>query len=187
MDSAPAHFLRHHDPAAIDVTAWGNGALRLRVAGYLSNDFPPDRYITSALAVVLRRGTVLVIRDAEEQVQLLPGGRREPGESLLETLRREILEETGIEIRDPEPLGFLHFRHLGPRPPGYTYPYPDFVQAVYLARAGAFRPDAIMHDDHVTASEFYPAHDLATLPLSACDRAYLSAALDRPAEGGSLD
>lgn len=33
-----------------------------------------------------------------------PGGKREPNEERLDTLRRELLEEIGIEVLDAEPL-----------------------------------------------------------------------------------
>ena len=43
-----------------------------------------------------------VILGNENQIMQFPGGHLEPGETIEECLKREILEETGIEIEDKE-------------------------------------------------------------------------------------
>ena len=40
----------------------------------------------------------------------LPGGRVEPGENLKDSLRREILEETGLEVEIKEPVARWSFK-----------------------------------------------------------------------------
>jgi hypothetical protein len=46
-------------------------------------------------------------------------------------------EETGWLVDPPSlrRLGWLHMELLTPRPPDWPYPYPDFLQVVYVGRA----------------------------------------------------
>ncbi len=132
-------FLASHTPCAELLVRWEEIELRGRV--FIGVPRPPTKYITSVRAAVLRRDEVLVVRDPGE-THCTPGGRREPGESLLATLRREVLEETGWGLARIRRLGFIHYHHLTPRPPDYRYPYPDFLQALYAAQAGAYHPEA---------------------------------------------
>ncbi len=105
---------------------WQTTPLPLQENIYLSPTLPPDELISSA-RVILRRGDeVMVIQDHENQPYIIPGGRREPGETILETLHREIGEETGWTVRELAVLGFYHFRHLAPKPDDYPYPHPHF-------------------------------------------------------------
>jgi 8-oxo-dGTP pyrophosphatase MutT (NUDIX family) len=66
-----------------------------------------------------------------------PGGRREPGESHVETACREVLEETGWRL-DPESLreiGWLHIEFFVTFPEDHPLPHPDILQVVYVGRA----------------------------------------------------
>ena len=61
------------------------------------------RLRNSAKAVIVRDGRLLVTDnrspdDPEGRWLLLPGGGQRPGETLSETLCREVLEETGFEV-----------------------------------------------------------------------------------------
>ncbi len=167
-------FLQQQKLLGEDTTIWGTTPLRF--ASYLSQELPPLDLVTSVRAVVLRDDTALVVRDPS-CFHILPGGRREPGESLLQTLRREVLEETGWTLADPVLLGFRHFHHLGPRPENFAYIYPDFFQLIYAARAQQFQIEAMQFDEYVLSSDFQPLANVCALPLGHTEFAYLDAAV----------
>ena len=60
----------------------------------------------SALCIILNSNNeICLLYSRARNYFAIPGGGIEPGESLLEALNREILEETGYTIKDPKPLG----------------------------------------------------------------------------------
>lgn len=169
-------FLGEQVPVAVESAVWGNGRLPLQVTAYLSHQLPPLDYVTSVRCVTLRREAVLVVRDPDG-VHILPGGRRQSEETLLQTLHREVLEETGWRLSGETLLGFVHFHHLGPRPPDFPHLYPDFLQVVYTAEAEKYVPVAKEEDGYELSSAFCPLTHAPRLEIGPGERAFLETAL----------
>jgi 8-oxo-dGTP pyrophosphatase MutT (NUDIX family) len=177
MNADLAAFLARQTPLAEGTTSWVSGTVPLRVTWYVGNELPPLEYVNSVHSLVLRGNSVLVLRNRDGSYHIVPGGMREPGESLEATLRREVLEETGWTIDAPRLLGCTHFHHLAPRPPAYVHPYPDFLWVVYVAEAAEHVPGAKLADDYEMEAVFRPIVDVGALALDAGQRLYLDAAL----------
>ena len=119
---------------------------------------------------------ILVVRDPVS-VHILPGGRREPGETLMQTLEREVLEEPGWTIQSPRLIGLAHFQHLTPKPDDYRYPYPDFLHLIYAATADRYDAGKREVGGYELESGFQPLATVEALPISQGERALLRAAM----------
>jgi len=71
----------------------------------------PILQVAAKAVIVNNEGKVLIVRESAKdlnntQVGLwgLPGGRLEPGEAFLDGLKREAMEEVGLEIEAGDPL-----------------------------------------------------------------------------------
>jgi 8-oxo-dGTP pyrophosphatase MutT (NUDIX family) len=178
VDVELARFLAAGDILSTTSVTWGDGTRPLSISYCWSAAALPIEYVSSARAFVFQENTVLVVKEPSGQFYLLPGGRLEKGESILEALRREILEETGWTIRDIAPLGFMHFHHLGNKPPDYQYPYPDFIWPIYMAEAEEYIADSKVPDDYVEESYFVPLEKVKQLLPDKGQLALFNAALD---------
>jgi ADP-ribose pyrophosphatase YjhB (NUDIX family) len=151
--------------------------IRLRVRTYLTTALPPLDLVTSVRAVVFRGDHLLVVRDPVS-VHILPGGKREHGETLLDTLRREVKEETGWTILAPRLIGLVHFHQLTPEPDDTErYPYPNFLHLIFAATAGAYDPARREAGGYEIEAGLQPLAAVGDLPISAGERALLRAAL----------
>ena len=107
----------------------------IHMTSYVGAEQLPDELVTSIRVIVVVGDHVVVCTNADGHMHAWPGGRREPGETYIETACREVREETGW-IVDPsslEAIGFLHVFNTGdPLPP---YPHPDVLQLVMVGRA----------------------------------------------------
>ena len=179
-----AAFLAKFSPSTEELVHWDD--LRLHVTSYLCAEMPPLMFVTSVRAVVLHGTSVMLVR-APDGTHILPGGRREPGEGLVDTLMREVLEETGWMIDRLQLLGIKHYHHLTPMPQGYRYPYPDFLQIIYRAQAQQHLPDAREIDGYEIETKFIPTAEALRLPLMPSDhmwlRVVLAEDLDRAGAG----
>jgi 8-oxo-dGTP diphosphatase len=70
----------------------------------------PERPLIGVGAVVVRDGALLMIRRGKEPYAgrwSVPGGTLEHGEYLTDAVRREVLEETGVDVEVGDLLGIL--------------------------------------------------------------------------------
>lgn len=171
-------FIQQYTPIAEETAKWAKGVINLRITNYLSDALPPLQYVTSVRAIVLKDENVLVVRTLSG-LHIEPGGRREAGETLMQTLQREMLEETGWTIEHIHLLGFKHLHHLTPVPQGYSYISPDFCQLIYAARAHTHSPEVVRTDDIEIETFFYPIAEVQALNLKPAEIVYLEMAQKR--------
>lgn len=142
----PGWGLRHPDlavllatlsPEATQDTTWADGTVPLRISAYAAPADLPNELVISVRCLVRVDDRIVVCTNADGISHAWPGGRREPGESLIETACREVLEETGwvLDVKSLEHLGWLHLEHRSRPPENHPYPHPDFLQVVYAGRA----------------------------------------------------
>ncbi|MCR8645663.1 NUDIX domain-containing protein [Paenibacillus sp. N1-5-1-14] len=68
-----------------------------------------DCEIKFVVVIAKYRGELILIRNKDRTVWELPGGRREEGEAIIETAKRELYEETGSIIFELTPIGTYLF------------------------------------------------------------------------------
>lgn len=166
-------FLERHPAFGEWQEAWLGVPLHLRAG--LSDEPPPVAFVGSVRAVVLRGAEVLVVRTPAPLLTV--GGRREPGEALEQTLRREVAEETGWLVCPLGVIGFIHVRHLDGQRPAWGRPAPDFVDPVFAAVAEHF--DGRRRSPGEAGGVFVPVERAERLGLSEVDRVFLRAALGK--------
>ena len=110
---------------------WKETDLRIRKTFYLADVLPDLHYVSSVRAVLLQGKEVLLVTNKDGVQHIIPGGRLEANETIMEGLAREILEETGYTFINPQLVAIIHYQHLTPKPQRYPYPYPEFLQVVY--------------------------------------------------------
>lgn len=154
---------------------WPRAKLRLRT--YLAPAPCPDILATSVRAVVFRGDAVVVIRQRDGALHVEPGGGREPGETVEETVRRELVEECGWRVGGLKPLGVHHFRHLGAPPEGTRFPWADFLHPLFVAEGVAYDRRGLKRAGEIEAGSSLVPISRAIDQLSGRERVLLEAAL----------
>ena len=96
--------------AALAGHAPADGALAAELlARYHDNHFDIGP-LASGEAAVFHDGKLLLIRRTDDGLWALPGGITDPGETLAESARRELLEEAGLDGRVAQLLGIFDSR-----------------------------------------------------------------------------
>jgi 8-oxo-dGTP diphosphatase len=112
----------------------------------------------------LRHGARALVIDHEDRILLLrvlvqdgssvwitPGGGIEPGESPLEALERELVEEVGLRLNDSPP----HVWHQRIVDPGHVDDYDGVVNDYFLVRTDHFAPRGTMTPEQLRAELVY--------------------------------
>lgn len=63
-----------------------------------------DELLKFAVIISKTEGKWVFCRHRERETYEVPGGHREPGETIVETARRELMEETGAVLFDIKPI-----------------------------------------------------------------------------------
>jgi ADP-ribose pyrophosphatase YjhB (NUDIX family) len=135
-------------------------------------------------AVVVHGTSILVLSDRDEACHVVPGGRIEPGESWLETVRREVLEETGLTIQVEHQIAVIASTHQLPRTQDYRCPYPTFLQVVYLA-ISCDPAQLLVQDEWVSRGAFVAIPDIAGHMLPPIQMALVTLIAADPDGAGS--
>ncbi len=138
-----------------------------------SIQMPPEHLVTSAFGFVFSdRG--LLMTNLRQRGWDIPGGHLERGEAPGAAMRREVREETGMEVRGELLFAHQHIR-IEAAPSAYRYPSPDSYQVFYVA--------TVVHDHGLEASEetsdarFLTVDEVRNLPWGRQNRELFEAAL----------
>ena len=157
------------------IVEWTIGTLY--VACYLTESEPPSKHVTSARAVVTDGSRVVVVQDLSKKY-VVPGGRLEKGETPKDAMQREVLEETGWTVAGFRQIGVLHYRHPRPEGTGSPRPLEEFLQIVYAAMPGEYRPELKEMDGYELGAELMPVSEARRLPLNPGELEFLDVAVE---------
>jgi 8-oxo-dGTP diphosphatase len=140
----------------------------------------PERPIVGVGGVTIRDGSVLLIRRAWPPLEgewSIPGGALDVGEALIEGVRRELMEETGIEVRVVEHLEtFERIMLDGAGRVQYHYVILDYLCE---ARRGELRAGGDVSDAAWVKREELPQYALRETAARVIEKAFAAARADR--------
>lgn len=117
---------------------------------------PVETWCFALVVVRLGRRFLVVHEKKHGQRWYLPAGRVEPGESLQEGARREVLEETGVPVALE---GVLRVEH-SPQPSGQAR-----LRVIFMARPLDDTPPLERPNEHSLEARWVTLEELGRLPL----------------------
>ena len=130
-------FLARNRPLIETPFQWPNGNVVTARSFDVTDELPSDLVQSVRCLVFTDHEHVVMCENARGVRHVWPGGRREPGETFVETARREVHEETGWLVAHESliHIGWLHYEAGPHRGPDVPWPHPDIFHALYVGRA----------------------------------------------------
>lgn len=108
---------------------------QFKVTRSVDQNLSDDKLTVTAAAYVFDAyGNLLFCRNPNRGWEL-PGGHRKKGEAIVQTIEREVMEETSVAINNIQPMGHIRIEYLGSKPDKYPYPYPTRYVQIFKAKA----------------------------------------------------
>jgi 8-oxo-dGTP pyrophosphatase MutT (NUDIX family) len=162
LESAKA-LLEQHEPVASVERDWPAG--RIRLSAYLGACQLPSEIPGRVRCLVTDGEVVLLTRDQHGYPDCFPGGGADDGETIAETARREVWEETGwhIDVDTIAVIGWIHLESLSEPSPDRPFPSPDVFMTVLQvepSHAEAGHETWIDTEGFILESRFIAVEDL---------------------------
>lgn len=106
------------------------------------------------------REKVLLTKRADNGLWCLPGGKMESGESVEECCAREVVEETGLQVRTKRLIGIYSNHDLL-----VVYPGDKKVQIVVLSFEAEITGGKLGLSDETTDAGFYAPAEIEQMPM----------------------
>lgn len=119
----------------------------------------PVRIVAAVIFDAARR--VLLVRKRDSDTFIQPGGKREPGETALETLARELAEELGVMLQAGSAIPLGHFSDAAVHEIGRRVEAEVFVCAIEGVPQANAEIEALVWVDPTS-----PPAELGIAPLS---------------------
>lgn len=128
-----------------------------------------DRILIPSTAVIIvnKQGEVLMQERAKQKNWGCPGGLMDLDETVLESLKREVFEETSLAIVNPILFGI----YSGERYKG-TYPNGDMIQSVQMVFLATDFSGQLGTDEESLSLKFFPVDKLPE-PINKAHAEYL--------------
>jgi len=126
----------------------------------LCSELPAESLIGNAYLVGVHKGRYLSIEQEDGRLTV-PGGKKDPGESFNETLRRELMEEAGATVLKYQVFGawYLKLRGAAPFLPHLPHPFMYMVVAV---------GEVVLGDEPTNPDDALRTTRVRLEPLSKC-------------------
>ncbi|TDQ36978.1 NUDIX hydrolase [Aureibacillus halotolerans] len=111
--------------------------------------------------VVLHENHLLLLQKPRRGWWVAPGGKMEPGESVRDTVRREVREETGVYVKNPELKGVFTFTMKQADAEASEWMMFTFLATQFDGEALQKSEEGIL--------QWHPRETIATLPMAPGD------------------
>ena len=144
---------------------WNHG--RVRIEHFDDPDAPPANSLVPAASAVVAdaSGAILLICRTDNGLWSIPGGAMEIGESIAETVIREVREETGLKVEPVSIVGIYTNPH-------HVVEYSDgeVRQEFSICFACRLVGGDLSTSDESSRVEFVPLGQIPSLPMSPAIR-----------------